>query len=130
MHEGPDLTRQSPAGAQNVAWQQWGRRQPRPVGIAPAGLEEGQALAQQDKLDRHTSNLGEWHAGRVLLPPWAPTVDGVGPDAFRKELLAFPRGARDDRVDTSSMALARLTQGQALYWSQVKLLAAQRGGRR
>jgi phage terminase large subunit-like protein len=87
------------------------------------------ALAQQDKVDRHTSNLGEWHALRVLLPPWAPTTNGMGPDAFRKELLAFPRGARDDRVDSSSMALARLVQGQALYWEQVKLLAAQRGRR-
>jgi hypothetical protein len=87
-------------------------------------------LAQQDKLDRHTSNLGEWHAGRVLLPQWKPTVNGAGPDAFRKELLAFPRGAKDDRVDTSSMALARLVQGLSLYMSQVKLLAAQSGRRR
>lgn len=87
------------------------------------------ALAQQDKLDRHTSNLGEWHAGRVLMPPWRPTVNGAGPDAFRKELLAFPRGAKDDRVDTSSMALARLVQGLSLYMSQVKLLAAQSGRR-
>lgn len=89
------------------------------------------ALAQQDKLDRHRANLGEWHAGRVLLPPWVPTAAGVGPDAFRKELLAFPRGARDDRVDTSSMALARLTQGLSAHWAAVKMLAAQSGrGRR
>lgn len=75
-------------------------------------------LARLDKLDRLTANLTEWHApGRVLLPPWAKTVqdrvdprDGNGPDAFRKELTAFPRGARDDRVDCASMALAILAQ--------------------
>jgi phage terminase large subunit-like protein len=88
------------------------------------------AAAQADKLDRHRANLGEWHAGRVLLPPWRATVpdrvdpkDGVGPDAFRKELISFPRGAKDDRVDTSSMALARLTQGMAQHWANVSLLA-------
>jgi phage terminase large subunit-like protein len=75
------------------------------------------ALAQMDKLDRHRYNLGEWHAGRVLLPPWARTTpdrvdpkDGKGPDAYRKELLSFPRGSRDDRVDGASMALAVLVQ--------------------
>jgi phage terminase large subunit-like protein len=75
------------------------------------------ALAQLDKLDRHRYNLGEWHAGRVLLPPWSRTVpdridpkDGKGPDAYRKELLSFPRGSRDDRVDGASMALAVLVQ--------------------
>lgn len=87
-------------------------------------------LAQQDKLDRHVSNLGEYHAGRVLYPPWKPTVNGAGPDAHRKELISFPRGALADRVDTSSMALARLVQGLSLYMSQVKLLAAQSGRRR
>ncbi len=88
------------------------------------------ALAQLDKLDRLRANLGEWHARRVLLPPWRATVpdrvdptDGPGPDAFRKELLAFPRGARDDRADTSSMALARLVQGTNAYWANVRELA-------
>lgn len=74
------------------------------------------ALAKLDKLDRLTSTLGEWHApARVLLPPWSKTVpdridprDGNGPDALRKELTAFPRGMRDDRVDCASMALAIL----------------------
>jgi hypothetical protein len=51
--------------------------------------------------------------------------DGRGPDAFRRELLSFPRGARDDRVDTSSMALARLTQGMSSYYAAVRELAKQ-----
>lgn len=94
--------------------------------------DECKALAQLDKLDRHRANLGEYHAGRVLLMPWKKTVpdpidgrDGPGPDAFRKELLAFPRGARNDRVDTSSMALARLTQLSVSYYDQVRELAKQ-----
>lgn len=94
--------------------------------------DECKALATADKLDRLRANLGEWHAGRVLMYPWRPTVadrtdpsDGAGPDAFRRELVAFPRGARDDRVDTSSMALARLVQGTQAYWAQLKLLARQ-----
>jgi phage terminase large subunit-like protein len=93
---------------------------------------ECKALATLGKLDRHRANLGEYHAGRVLLPPWRRTVpdpvdgrDGPGPDAFRRELLSFPRGARDDRVDTSSMALARLTQGQSVYYAAVRELAKQ-----
>lgn len=51
-------------------------------------------------------------AGMILLPPWRATVgdpsrgDDVGPDAFRVELLKFPRGQRDDRVDTTSSAAA------------------------
>jgi phage terminase large subunit-like protein len=95
---------------------------------------ECKALATLPKLDRHRANLGEYHAGRVLLPPWRRTVpdatdprDGPGPDSFRRELLSFPRGARDDRVDTSSMALARLTQGQSAYYAAVRELAKQAG---
>jgi phage terminase large subunit-like protein len=94
--------------------------------------DECKALATLPKLDRLRANLGEWHAGRVLLPPWKRTVpdpvdprDGPGPDAFRREVLAFPRGARDDRVDTSSMALARLTQGMSAYYAAVSALAKQ-----
>jgi phage terminase large subunit-like protein len=94
--------------------------------------DECQALAQLGKLDRHRANLGEYHAGRVLLPPWKRTVpdpvdgrDGPGPDAYRREMLAFPRGARNDRVDTSSMALARLTQGVSVYYAAVRELAKQ-----
>lgn len=94
--------------------------------------DECKALAQLDKLDRHRANLPEYHAGRVLLPPWKRTVpdpidgrDGPGPDSYRKELLAFPRGARNDRVDTSSMALARLTQGVSSYYAAVRELAKQ-----
>lgn len=76
------------------------------------------ALAKLDKLDRLTACLPEFHAAaRVLLPPWTKTIpdrtdkrDGNGPDALRKELTAFPRGTRDDRVDCASMALAILVQ--------------------
>jgi phage terminase large subunit-like protein len=94
--------------------------------------EECKALALLSKLDRHRANLGEYHAGRVLLPPWKRTIpdatdprDGPGPDAYRREMLAFPRGARDDRVDTSSMALARLTQGMSAYYAAIRELAKQ-----
>jgi phage terminase large subunit-like protein len=94
--------------------------------------EECKALAVLSKLDRHRANLGEYHAGRVLLPPWKRTIpdatdprDGPGPDAYRREMLAFPRGARDDRVDTSSMALARLTQGLSAYYAAIRELAKQ-----
>jgi hypothetical protein len=98
--------------------------------------DECKEIAQLSKLDRHRANLGEYHGGRVLLPPWKRTIpdpvdgrDGPGPDAFRRELLAFPRGARDDRVDTSSMALARLTQEVSKYYDAVRELAKQsRGG--
>lgn len=92
--------------------------------------DECKALATQDKLDRLRANLGEWHAGRVMVYPWRKMVrdgvdpsDGVGPDQWRKELLAFPRGARDDRVDCASMALARLVQGTGAYWAAVRSLA-------
>lgn len=98
--------------------------------------DDCKALALLPKLDRHRANLGEYHAGRVLLPPWKRTVpdpvdgrDGPGPDAFRRELLSFPRGARDDRVDTSSMALARLTQGVSVYYAAVRELAKQAAAR-
>ena len=94
--------------------------------------DECKALAQLDKLDRLRANLVEWHAHRVLLPPWRRTVadrvdpsDGPGPDAYRRELCAFPRGARDDRADTSSMALARLVQGTQRYWANVRALRKQ-----
>jgi phage terminase large subunit-like protein len=88
------------------------------------------ALARDDKVTRHRTNLGEYTAGRVLMPPWKRHVpdpvdprDGPGPDRFRNELVSFPYGARDDRVDSASMALATLVQGQAQYWDAVKALA-------
>jgi phage terminase large subunit-like protein len=116
--------------------QKFERRFPKVVAFHELN-DECKRLAVLDKLDRHRTHIGEWHAGRVLLPPWKRTVpdridgkDGPGPDAFRKELLAFPRGARDDRVDTSSMALAVLTQGRSRYYDAISQLARQgRGGR-
>jgi hypothetical protein len=86
-------------------------------------------LARDDKVTRHRTNLGEYTAGRVLLPPWRRYVpdpidprDGAGPDRFRNELVSFPYGARDDRVDSASMALAVLVQGKDEYWAAVKAL--------
>jgi hypothetical protein len=88
------------------------------------------ALARDDKVTRHRTNLGEYTAGRVLLPPWyrhtpdpVDPRDGAGPDRFRNELVSFPYGARDDRVDSASMALAVLVQGKDEYWASVRALA-------
>lgn len=82
--------------------------------------DETKALATKDKVDRLRPSLPEFSSGRVLLPPRerAPWVDG-----FRKELTSFPRGAADDRVDTTSMAIVRLTDGVSAYWSAVRQLA-------
>lgn len=89
------------------------------------------ALARDDKVTRHRTNLGEYTAGRVLLPPWKRHTpdpvdprDGPGPDRFRQEVVSFPYAARDDRVDCASMALAKLVQGSSGYWAAVKMLAA------
>jgi hypothetical protein len=111
--------------------QKFRRRFPRIVPFHEVSPECAE-LAVLPKLDRHRANLGEYHAGRVLLQPYKRHVpdpidprDGPGPDSFRRELLSFPRGARDDRVDTSSMALAILTQGQSAYYAAVRELAKQ-----
>ena len=53
-------------------------------------------------------------AGLILLPKWRPCEElqqglKTGPDAWRKELLSFPRGSRDDRVDCASSAAAYFT---------------------
>lgn len=95
--------------------------------------DECKAMAVLPKLDRHRANLGEYHAGRVLLPPWSATQSdpiagarGAGPDEIRREIVGFPNAARDDRVDTSSMALAKLTQNRQQYWNAVETLAKQR----
>lgn len=116
--------------------QKFERRFPKIVAFHEVNAE-CKAMATQDKLDRHRTHIGEYHAGRVLLQPWRRFTpdridpkDGPGPDQFRKELLAFPRGARDDRVDVSSMALAVLTQGRSRYYDAISQLARQgRGGR-
>lgn len=77
-------------------------------------------LARDDKITRFRANLGEWAGARVLLPPeaWA--------DDVRLELLKFPRGAHDDRVDCASMALAILTASTMRYWAAVAAVASQR----
>lgn len=111
--------------------QKFRRRFPRIVPFHEVN-EQCAELATLPKLDRHRANLGEYHAGRVLQQPFKRHVpdpidprDGPGPDSVRRELLAFPRGARNDRVDTSSMALAILTQGQSAYYAAVRELAKQ-----
>lgn len=69
-------------------------------------------------------------AGLILLPPWRRSEglpgQEVGPDAWRKELLSFPRASRDDRVDTTSSAGA-FFQTRAGTWQDTLLeLARQR----
>jgi phage terminase large subunit-like protein len=70
-------------------------------------------------------------SGLILYPPWyasRKTQSGeVGPDAHRKELLAFPRGLRDDRADTTSSAAA-LFSAKVGSWHQTLIdLAKQKG---
>jgi predicted phage terminase large subunit-like protein len=68
-------------------------------------------------------------AGLILLPPWYATRgqesngSDVGPDAFRTELLKFPRGRRDDRVDTTS-SMAALFRTRAGSWQESVLKLA------
>jgi phage terminase large subunit-like protein len=68
-------------------------------------------------------------AGLILLPPWRRS-EGVGgqetgPDAFRKELLAFPRGVRDDRVDCASSAAAFFQVRSGAWQDTIMQLAKQ-----
>jgi len=70
-------------------------------------------------------------AGLILLPPWRAS-EGVtgrqtGPDAWRKELLAFPRGIRDDRVDCASSAAAYFSTKTGTWLDTIEELAKQKG---
>ncbi len=68
------------------------------VAIPPQGSKESRAAA--------VSPLAE--AGHVWIPAEAPWVaDWV------EEHVAFPRGAHDDQVDTTSLALSRLSRRSA-----------------
>lgn len=71
---------------------------------------------KEDKLDRFRPVVPPAaEAGLILLPAWTPDRDAPGgkhgPDAWRKELLSFPHGRRNDRVDTTSDALRHFTDG-------------------
>ena len=63
---------------------------PRPIGIVPDG----------DKWMRMEAQTPRFEAGHVLLPKEAPWLA-----TFLDELLAFPRGRRDDQVDSVSQFL-------------------------
>lgn len=69
-------------------------------------------------------------AGLILLPPWYPSRGAghleVGPDAWRKELLAFPKGARDDRCDVTS-SIAAYFSTKLGSWSEAVLALANQG---
>lgn len=70
-------------------------------------------------------------AGLILLPPWRrnegePTRQ-TGPDAYRKELLSFPRGVRDDRVDCTSSAAAYFANRSGHVLDLIEELAKSRG---
>jgi predicted phage terminase large subunit-like protein len=58
-----------------------------------------------DKMARLLAQAPKFEAGQVMLPreaPWLAT--------FLSELLAFPNGAHDDQVDSTSQALKWLSQ--------------------
>jgi phage terminase large subunit-like protein len=69
-------------------------------------------------------------AGLILLPPWrqseGPPGQEQGPDAWRKELLAFPRGTRDDRCDVASSVGAYFTDKSGGLQDLIAELAKQR----
>jgi predicted phage terminase large subunit-like protein len=68
-------------------------------------------------------------AGLILLPAWHPSRGRpgleVGPDAWRKELLAFPRGNRDDRCDVMSSVAAYYARKAGIWHASLLALAGQ-----
>ncbi len=70
-------------------------------------------------------------AGLILFPAWRRSErrpEGeFGPDATRKELLSFPRGVRNDRVDTTSEAIAHFAEGHSGWAANLRRLAAESG---
>ncbi len=57
------------------------------------------------KISRAEGITPIFESGRVVLPESAPWIDD-----FIEEHIAFPNGKHDDQVDTTSMALARLSK--------------------
>ncbi|MDR3531768.1 MAG: phage terminase large subunit [Rhodopila sp.] len=70
----------------------------RPIGRRPRFDKEARLLAQAPKFE----------AGQVLLPREAPWLAD-----YVSELLAFPNGAHDDQVDSTSQALNWLSERMA-----------------
>ena len=64
----------------------------------------------RDKVVRASAVTPTVEAGRVFLPENAPWVSD-----WIEEHAAFPNGAHDDQVDTTSMAVARLVAGTVPY---------------
>jgi predicted phage terminase large subunit-like protein len=66
------------------------------------------------KLARAEAISPLFEAGKVVLPERAPWLDG-----WIKQHLRFPNGKRDDLVDTTSLALARLSPRNARAWGTI-----------
>ena len=62
-----------------------------------------------DKKARLLAQAPKFEAGQVLLPRQAPWLDD-----YTRELLAFPNGAHDDQVDSTSQALNWLSGRMAV----------------
>ncbi len=56
------------------------------------------------KVSRAESVTPLFESGKVVLPPSAPWIDD-----FIEEHITFPHGKHDDQVDTTTMALSRLS---------------------
>jgi len=81
--------------------------------VEPQGGKEARAHAVEPAFE----------AGDVLLPhktiaPWI--------DEYEEEILAFPLGAADDRVDATTQALIRLTGGGS-QWLEAMRAASRKG---
>lgn len=100
------------------------------LGVEPSAVSTPEHL-KDDKIARFRPLVPPAaKAGLILLPPWRPSEgprgQEVGPDAWRKELLAFPRGQRDDRVDTTSSVAAFFQNNSGSWQDAVLELAKQR----
>lgn len=73
------------------------------------GLPAVEVEVDSDKVSRAQLAAARCAAGAVY---WDPTMPGI--DEWEKELLAFPRGAHDDQVDTFSMAAHAVATGSLL----------------
>lgn len=86
------------------ALQVWGRPQPAVGGMLPAlPVVPFRVASGSSKQARAEGATPAVEGGRVWLPEDAPWVG-----AFVEEHAAFPSGAHDDMVDTTSMMAARL----------------------
>jgi predicted phage terminase large subunit-like protein len=74
-----------------------------------------------DKATRLIAHSDRFEAGRVLLPP---THEAPWVEEYRHELVAFPRGAHDDEVDTTTQALDHLVSAHTRYMTALQGLSA------